>query len=157
MAEGAASVFSALHCPLDFPVAHWTPHECFLDNSTWCVQNWSSASTSPFPFSNPASLSFFISVNGIFILLVGLVRNLGFILDSFFPPFPTAHPRASPINVTFRTRPESGPVFCPHYCRPGPGCSPLDACSALLTDLLPSTLSTLAHTLASAQQPEEML
>ena len=32
----------------------------------------------------PASFSFFISVNGIFILLVGLVRNLGFILDSFF-------------------------------------------------------------------------
>lgn len=113
MAEGAASVFSALHCPLDFPDAYWTPHECFLDISAWCVQNWSSASAFPFPSPNPASFSFFISVNGIFILLVGLVRNLGFILDSFLSPFPTAHPRASPINVTFRTQPESETLLLP--------------------------------------------
>ena len=50
----------------------------------------------------------------------------------FFSPFPTAHPRAGPINVTFRTQPESEPVFCPNCCHPGPGCSPLEACSALL-------------------------
>lgn len=38
----------------------------------------------PLPPPTPASFSFLISVNGIFILLVGFVRNLGFILDSFF-------------------------------------------------------------------------
>lgn len=53
-------------------------------------------------------------------------------MTPFSSPFPTAHPRAGPINVTFRTQPESEPVFCPNCCHPGPGCSPLEAYSALL-------------------------
>lgn len=153
MAEGAC-VFSALHCHPDL-IAHWVPHECFPEHSTWCVQNWSSASTSLSP--QPLLLSVSSSqCKGIFILLVGLVRNLGFILDSFFFfPF-LMHIQEQSINMTLQNSAKSESVFTQTVATLEPGSS---FRPAVLSHRPPSFLSvhSCAHPHLQHNQEEELL
>lgn len=100
------------------PAAHWTPLDCLSGISNLTYAKLESCqpltillyhSTPPPPKKSCFFFQFFfMSVNCGSILLVGLAKNLGFILD-FFPFFHTPYPTANPINVTFKTQWESDP------------------------------------------------